>query len=43
MSRNKIKVNPFERLSIAVSKATGSTTAFIIAASVILIWIIAFT
>jgi low affinity Fe/Cu permease len=36
----KRKPSPFEKLSSRVSKATGSTPAFIVALSVIVIWLV---
>ncbi len=38
MSKEKYSKSFFERFSVTVSTATGSTTAFIIACSIIIIW-----
>ncbi len=39
MKSKKTKGHPFEKLSSAVTKSAGSTTAFIIAVSVVLAWL----
>lgn len=38
--KTKTQKNPFEKLSTSVTRATGSTPAFIIAVSIVIIWLI---